>query len=257
MVVFSCGARPVKNTTGNVNLLRISQTSGISRLTTATPTCVPLSICALSNYISLCTCYPFIPHTNTQEGSSYNLLSNVASAAASPNGEQHVSSSNETSTDGDSEDSSEDQGEQLSQAASDVAVVVVPRYNNGNNSNTNKAAVASGQQQQQKQNHPQKGVPGGNNNRGMNNNGRAAAGQQVPLSFANPKNFAERLMNVLDSGVISDCIWWATDGMAVALHPKKLRKGTVLQDHFSSSSYSGFLRNFNRWCVFLLNNLFM
>lgn len=66
--------------------------------------------------------------------------------------------------------------------------------------------------------------------------------------FPHPKNFAERLMNVLQRGIASDSIWWVGgDVNGVALRPKKLKKGTLLQTHFSGNQYSAFLRSFNRW----------
>ena len=55
-------------------------------------------------------------------------------------------------------------------------------------------------------------------------------------------------MNVLERKVASDCIWWVGEGInGVALQPKKLKKGTLLQTHFSGNQYSAFLRSFNRW----------
>ena len=187
----------------------------------------------------------------------YELGYNVLSASGtSSNG---VSSSNEASNEACSsnetdEESNEDlKEEQLSQAASDVAVVVVPRSSSSSNSKTSspnngsaKSDTTSGEKQQQQQ---QNLGLAKHHGKSTGNTPSTRNGNEALLNFPTPKNFAERLMNVLDSGIISDCIRWASDGKAVALHPKKLRKGTVLQDYFSSSSYSSFLRNFNRWYV--------
>jgi hypothetical protein len=73
------------------------------------------------------------------------------------------------------------------------------------------------------------------------------AGTTVPVSYPNPKNFAERLMHVMEAEMAPDSIWWVSDGKAVALHPKRLKKGTILKSHFQANKYSSFLRNFNRW----------
>jgi len=174
---------------------------------------------------------------DTIEGISYNLPSNVALLASNGGITSSNEASNEASSSNDEGDSSEGQGEQHSQAASDVAVVV-PRKkgvaSNGGGSSSSSSQQRHHQERQQHQ-HQQRELTSSN--------------LQGQIAFPIPKNFAERLMNILDSGVISDCIWWATDGKAVALHPKKLRRGNVLQEHFASNSYSGFLRNFNRWYV--------
>ncbi|CAB9531645.1 HSF-type DNA-binding [Seminavis robusta] len=74
-----------------------------------------------------------------------------------------------------------------------------------------------------------------------------AASDGMPLSFPAPKNFAERLMNVLESDIDTEAIWWDGETKSVALQPKKLKKGTILHTHFSGNKYSAFLRNFNRW----------
>jgi HSF-type DNA-binding len=76
----------------------------------------------------------------------------------------------------------------------------------------------------------------------------AGATSSEGLHYPNPKNFAERLMNVLERGIAPDCIWWVDEGIrGVAIQPKKLKKGTLLQTHFSGNKYSAFLRSFNRW----------
>lgn len=70
------------------------------------------------------------------------------------------------------------------------------------------------------------------------------------LTYPKPRNFAERLMFVLESGLATDCLFWAGNGEAVALHSKNLKKGTCIKDYFNVKDYSGFIRNCNRWYVF-------
>lgn len=69
------------------------------------------------------------------------------------------------------------------------------------------------------------------------------------VSYPSPKNFAERFMGVLESGVASDLVWWVGDGKAVALHSKKLKNFSLLELYFRCKSYSALIRNFNRWYV--------
>ena len=66
------------------------------------------------------------------------------------------------------------------------------------------------------------------------------------LTYPKPRNFAERLMYVLETGAASDALWWV-EGKAVALHQKRLKKGTAMKDFFNVKEYSGFIRNCNRW----------
>jgi len=69
------------------------------------------------------------------------------------------------------------------------------------------------------------------------------------ITYTKPKNFAERLMTVLQSEVCLDSLYWVANGKAVGLIPKHLKKGTILKDHFNVKDYSGFIRNCNRWYV--------
>lgn len=62
-----------------------------------------------------------------------------------------------------------------------------------------------------------------------------------------PKNFAERLMKVLQSEIGTDTVWWLGDGKAVAIHSRNLRRGKMLQEHFKVKDFSVFIRNCNRW----------
>jgi hypothetical protein len=70
------------------------------------------------------------------------------------------------------------------------------------------------------------------------------------VTYSKPRNFAERLMSVLQSGVGADYVWWAGEGKAIALHVKNLKQGGLLQKYFRTSQYSVFIRNCNRWCVY-------
>jgi hypothetical protein len=71
--------------------------------------------------------------------------------------------------------------------------------------------------------------------------------QALNVTYNNPRNFAERLMYVLESGIASGAIFWVGDGKAVGLHTKKLKRGMVLETYFRINQFSSFLRNFNRW----------
>jgi len=74
-------------------------------------------------------------------------------------------------------------------------------------------------------------------------------GELSNLSYPSPKNFAERMMNALESGLAAESIWWVGGGKAVALCPKKLRHSEHLTSYFRAKDYSGFIRNCNRWYV--------
>lgn len=62
-----------------------------------------------------------------------------------------------------------------------------------------------------------------------------------------PKNFAERLMRVLQNGIGQDTLWWVGDGKAIGIHSRNLRRGDMLSEHFNVKDYSVFIRNCNRW----------
>ena len=70
---------------------------------------------------------------------------------------------------------------------------------------------------------------------------------EASVTHPNPKNFAERLMFALEKGMGSDVINWQGEGRAVAIHPKKLKKDPILEDHFRVKNYGAFIRNCNRW----------
>ena len=75
----------------------------------------------------------------------------------------------------------------------------------------------------------------------------SSSDDEAGVTHPNPKNFAERLMFALEKGMGADVIKWAGDGRAVAIHPKKLKKDTVLETHFRVKNYGAFIRNCNRW----------
>ncbi|CAB9526161.1 HSF-type DNA-binding [Seminavis robusta] len=62
-----------------------------------------------------------------------------------------------------------------------------------------------------------------------------------------PKNFAERLMEGLQSGAAQDAVWWVGNGEAIAINPRNLKEGDFLSTHFKVKDYSVFIRNCNRW----------
>ncbi|CAB9505791.1 HSF-type DNA-binding [Seminavis robusta] len=70
---------------------------------------------------------------------------------------------------------------------------------------------------------------------------------QQQSTYPQPRNFAERLMWVLESNAAPDTIWWEEDGQAVALHVDNLKTGDVLNQHFQGIKYKFFIRNFSRW----------
>jgi tRNA pseudouridine-54 N-methylase len=61
------------------------------------------------------------------------------------------------------------------------------------------------------------------------------------------KNFAERLMHVLQDGIGKDTVWWVGEGKALAIHTRNLKEGDLLSEHFRVKDYSVFIRNCNRW----------
>lgn len=67
------------------------------------------------------------------------------------------------------------------------------------------------------------------------------------LSYPKPKNFAERMMNALETGVAADSITWTGGGKAIALKTKSLKEHPTLTTYFKAKDYSGFIRNCNRW----------
>lgn len=71
--------------------------------------------------------------------------------------------------------------------------------------------------------------------------------KEAGVTHPNPKNFAERLLLALEKGMSSDVVKWAGEGRAVAIHPKKLKKDPILEDHFKVKNYGAFIRNCNRW----------
>jgi len=74
---------------------------------------------------------------------------------------------------------------------------------------------------------------------------------QVRQSYPTPKNFAERMMNALETGIGRDAISWVGQGRAVALNSNILKENPLLTTYFKAKDYSGFIRNCNRWYVFL------
>lgn len=67
------------------------------------------------------------------------------------------------------------------------------------------------------------------------------------VTYASPRNFAERLMKALETKLCPDGLWWTGEGKAIALSTKNLKESSLLQDYFKVTQYSGFIRNLNRW----------
>jgi len=62
-----------------------------------------------------------------------------------------------------------------------------------------------------------------------------------------PKNFAERLLRLLNSGDSSSSIWWASDGTMVAFYPRNMKHEDILATQLKLKNYNSFIRNLNRW----------
>jgi HSF-type DNA-binding len=61
------------------------------------------------------------------------------------------------------------------------------------------------------------------------------------------QSFPQRLMEMLDSEVVPDAMWWAEKGMAFAMDLSKF--GDVLHHHFQATKYASFTRKLNKWYV--------
>ena len=125
-------------------------------------------------------------------------------------------------------DDNNDVGDNESQEASDVAVVASIR--------SKSRRVQSKKPKPKKEDHSEE--PDAND---------AGDDEGIRVTHPNPKNFAERLMFALEKGMGSEVISWAGEGMAVAIHPKKLKKDSILESHFRVKNYGAFIRNCNRW----------
>lgn len=67
--------------------------------------------------------------------------------------------------------------------------------------------------------------------------------------YRKAKNFAERLMIVLQDELAKDSLWWVGNGMGVAIHKKNLKRSPILKSHFNIGDFIVFSRNLNRWYV--------
>lgn len=61
------------------------------------------------------------------------------------------------------------------------------------------------------------------------------------------QTFPQRLMEMLDSEVVPDAMWWSDDGKAFAMDLSKF--GDVLHLHFQATKYASFTRKLNKWYV--------
>jgi hypothetical protein len=73
-------------------------------------------------------------------------------------------------------------------------------------------------------------------------------------TYPKPKNFAERLMNVLENSVVSDIVFWYGAQNFVAIHLKRIKSSSVLDTHFQGIRYTAFMRNLSRWYVLAFSN---
>jgi HSF-type DNA-binding len=66
-------------------------------------------------------------------------------------------------------------------------------------------------------------------------------------TYPKPKNFAERMMNVLENNVDPDVVKWHGDDDRIAINTKTLRSSDILDDRFQGIRYAAFIRNLSRW----------
>ena len=66
-------------------------------------------------------------------------------------------------------------------------------------------------------------------------------------TYPKPKNFAERMMNVLENSVNTDVIAWHGEDDLVAINTKALKQSDILDDRFQGIRYAAFVRNLSRW----------
>lgn len=62
--------------------------------------------------------------------------------------------------------------------------------------------------------------------------------------------FPEKLMNLLECGIVNDTMWWLPDGDAFCFIPNLFAE-MVLDKHFQGTKFESFTRKLNRWYVYL------
>ena len=78
----------------------------------------------------------------------------------------------------------------------------------------------------------------------------SAAGSSTKGTYPKPKNFAERMMNVLENNVDSKVItWYEGEEDLIAINTKFLKTSDILDTNFQGIRYAAFVRNLSRWYV--------
>lgn len=66
-------------------------------------------------------------------------------------------------------------------------------------------------------------------------------------TYPKPKNFAERMMNVLENAVSPDIISWHGEEDLVSIDTRALKQSDLLNERFQGIKYAAFVRNLSRW----------
>ncbi|CAB9517967.1 expressed unknown protein [Seminavis robusta] len=66
-------------------------------------------------------------------------------------------------------------------------------------------------------------------------------------TYPKPKNFAERMMNVLENNVDPKVVKWHGEEDLIAINTKSLKTSEILDDRFQGIRYAAFIRNLSRW----------
>jgi HSF-type DNA-binding len=66
-------------------------------------------------------------------------------------------------------------------------------------------------------------------------------------TYPKPKNFAERMMNVLENNVAPEVVKWHGDDDRIAIDTKALKTSNILDGRFQGIKYAAFVRNLSRW----------
>lgn len=61
-------------------------------------------------------------------------------------------------------------------------------------------------------------------------------------------SFPEKLMSLLNSEEVKECMWWLNDGDSFCLEPAGFAE-KVLDKHFQGTKFESFTRKLNRWYV--------
>ena len=79
----------------------------------------------------------------------------------------------------------------------------------------------------------------------------AAARAPSKGTYPKPKNFAERMMNVLENQVDPKVIDWHGNGDWVVVNVSAIKSSDILETRFQGIRYPAFIRNLSRWYVIL------